>query len=168
MKEIKAATAKPTFVQFNQHNGNAIGAIHRLRAGFNYCDSNAKLRHLALDDRCNECGVEETEAHVMTECVKYDRLRQILQKQLMDVGVEWQEMDWLQVVLYGARYETQVARLIAMGELSKVRKADAAIKKFHVEILKDRSWCYLEENATRYLKQQPKQAKITDWLFKSS
>ncbi|CAG9327238.1 unnamed protein product [Blepharisma stoltei] len=50
------STWRPTFITVNQHNGCAIGAIHRLRAGFNYCNANAKLRHLTHNEACDTCG----------------------------------------------------------------------------------------------------------------
>ncbi|CAG9310496.1 unnamed protein product [Blepharisma stoltei] len=97
------STDVSTFVKINSYNGAAIGMVHRMRAGFNFCNANAKLRHLTHDEMCNECKVPETEEHVLTECTRYGRYRLELQEQLDNTGIAWSALGLIQVMLYGAK-----------------------------------------------------------------
>ncbi|CAG9318917.1 unnamed protein product [Blepharisma stoltei] len=59
------------YVVMNSHMETAIGAMHRMRAGFNSSNECAFTRHLCSNPKCTTCEIAESEEHILVDCPLY-------------------------------------------------------------------------------------------------
>ncbi|CAG9327872.1 unnamed protein product [Blepharisma stoltei] len=126
----------PTFMRFNLDRQLAAGAIHRLRAGFNYSNYNAYIRHLVPSGKCGTCDVDETEEHMLEVCPRFGPLRARLEKELEQLQVPLRQFRLMEITLYGNRFEEFLKTLEEERGVALIADIDRHIKMFHEGILK--------------------------------
>ncbi|CAG9328917.1 unnamed protein product [Blepharisma stoltei] len=110
LKEGSECTDMPIFMKYNSEKQLAIGSIHKLRAGFNFSNHNAHMRHLALTGKCDTCSNEETEEHIIEDCPRYESLRARLLEDLEGACFPWREFRLAEVVLYSHNFEAKLKK----------------------------------------------------------
>ncbi|CAG9320334.1 unnamed protein product [Blepharisma stoltei] len=124
----------------NPDRRTAIGSIHRLRAGFNFCNANAHLRHLIASEKCENCDEAETEEHVISKCPRYNDQRKQLVEKLVELRVDIERIGLMEIALYGKEWNRWCRKAKAESERKLTLRSSFSTKGFWLTERKASGW----------------------------